>query len=234
MAIFTTDLKGELEQIKKAANDVVNNSVNPMINDAIKQASGEINKVVEKASSQIQENIKLLSEEIHNQRKLTKDELKDLIEHAASSIGTMIDDRLAKAKSEANSFVVERITHLKSELEDASIKSRRALYANLAISIASALAMAAIGIVYKRISVGELDIFTTFRVFLLSAATGTAVFSATKFIQNWLSLNKEKKNAATILVNHLSLLRPNGAIGLFILSIVLVAAWYLASFYTAQ
>ena len=102
---------------------------------------------------------------------------------------------------------------------------------NLAISMGSALAMAIIGIVYKKISIGELDLFAVFRVLLLSAATGTIMFAGLKSFHNWLALNKAKKNAATVVINHISVFRPNGAIGLFVVSILLLAGWFLASFY---
>ena len=231
MAIFTTDLTGELNQIKGAAKDLVDQSVNPMIKGAIQQASEEINKAVEKAGQQIQANINLLSTEIHDQRQLTREDLMALVDYAAEKIGTTIDQRLLQAKLEATSFVTERVEHLKKELEDAAIKSRQTLYMNLAISMGSALAMAIIGIVYKKISIGELDLFAVFRVFLLSAATGTIIFAGLKAFHNWLALNKAKKNAAAIVINHISVFRPNGAIGLFIVSILLFAGWFLASFY---
>lgn len=231
MAIFTTDLSGELNQIKGAAKELVDQSVNPMIKGAIKQASEEINKAVEKAGQQIQTNINLLSTEIHDQRQLTRDDLIVLVDYAAEKIGTTIDQRLLQAKLEATSFVTERVEHLKKELEDAAIKSRQTLYMNLAISMGSALAMAIIGIVYKKISIGELDLFAAFRVFLLSAATGTIIFAGLKAFHNWLALNKAKKNAAAVVINHISVFRPNGAIGLFIVSILLFVGWFLASFY---
>lgn len=231
MAIFTTDIKPELNQIKEAAKDLLDESINPMIKDAINQASEEINKAVEKAGQQIQTNINLLSTEIHDQRQLTRDDLIALVDYAATKIGTTIDQRLLAVKLEATSFVTERVEHLKKELENAAIKSRRMLYMNLAISMGSALAMAIIGIVYKKISIGELDLFAVFRVLLLSAATGTIMFAGLKSFHNWLALNKAKKNAATVVINHISVFRPNGVIGLFVVSILLLAGWFLASFY---
>jgi hypothetical protein len=231
MAIFTTDIKPELNQIKEAAKNLLDESINPMIKGAINQASEEINKAVEKAGQQIQTNINLLSTEIHDQRQLTRDDLIALVDYAAEKIGTTIDQRLLAVKLEATCFVTERVEHLKKELEDAAIKSRRTLYMNLAISMGSALAMAIIGIVYKKISIGELDLFAVFRVLLLSAATGTIMFAGLKSFHNWLALNKAKKNAATVVINHISVFRPNGAIGLFVVSILLLAGWFLASFY---
>lgn len=92
--------------------------------------------------------------------------------------------------------------------------------------------MAFIGIFYKKVSSGELDLFSTFRVFLLSAAVGTGIYAALKAFHGWLSLNRTKKNAATVLVNHLSILRPNGAAGIFLLALVMLGGWYFVTFYS--
>ena len=253
MALFTTDLKPELNQIKSTINEIFDKKVNPSMNGAIATAGQELSKVVKqarddidvtlskastelnalviRASAEVQAGIEKISTEIHQHRSLTADDLKLLVDYAAQKMGETMDKRLQVAKQEATAFVTERVAHLKNELEDAAIKSRKTLYANLAISLVTALGMAAIGVIYKKISIGELDVFAAFRVFLLSAATGTAVFSGLKIIQNWMGLNKNKKNAATIFVNQLSVLRPNGAIGLFICSVLLVVAWLFVSHY---
>lgn len=232
MALFSTDWKKELEQVKSATNDIVKEQINPMIQGAIKQAGSELNSVVTKAGDQIDESIKMLSQEIHSQRQLTRDDLIYLIDYSAEKLAKTIDDRMLQAKKEASAFLTEKISQLKIEMEDAATKSRKTLYANVAISIFGALLMAIVGIIYKKISLGEVDIFTAFRVLLLSMATGTGIFSVLKAVHNWIALNKNKKNIATVAINHLSIFRPNGAIGLFLLALLLFVAWYFASFYS--
>ncbi len=231
MALFSTDWKKELEQVKSAADGIVKEQLNPMIEGAIKKAGAELNSVVTKAGDQIQENIKALSQEVHNQRQLTRDDLIYLIDYTSEKLAKTIDDRVTQAKTEASIFFTEKITQIKIELEDSAIKSRKTLYANVAISIGGALLMAVVGIVYKKISIGEVDLFTAFRVMLLSMATGTGIFSALKALHNWIALNKSKKNIATVAINHLSIFRPNGAIGLFLLALLFLVGWYFASFY---
>ncbi len=226
------DFKEELDQVKSVTSEIVKEQLNPMIEGATKQAGTELNSVVKKAGDQIQGSIKLLSDEVHNQRQLTRDDLTYLIDYASEKLAKTVDDRIAQAKLEASAFLTEKISQIKIELEDAAIKSRKTLYANVAISIAGAILMAVVGIIYKKISLGEVDIFTAFRVFLLSMATGTGIFSILKTVNNWISLNKSKKNIATITINHLSVFRPNGAIGLFILALLLFVSWYFASIYS--
>jgi len=231
MALISTDWTKELEQVKSATRDIVKDQINPMIQGAIKQAGTELNSVVRKAGDQIEASIKILSQEVHSQRQLTRDDLIYLIDYTAEKLAKTIDDRMLQAKVEASSFLTEKISQLKTELEDAAVKSRKTLYTNVAISIFGAFAMAVVGIIYKKISIGDIDIFTAFRVLLLSMATGTGIFSILKAINNWVALNKNKKNIATVAINHLSVFRPNGAIGLFLLALLLFVAWYFASFY---
>ena len=38
-------------------------------------------------------------------------------------------------------------------------------------------------------------------------------------------MNQEKKNTTTVTIGHLGILRPNGALGLFFLSIFLLFGW---------
>lgn len=231
MAFFTTDLKPELDQIDQRLQGLIKGHVTPMVQDAIAQAGQELNSVVDKAGQQIQTSIGTLSKEIHDQRQLTSKDLEKLIDYAAEKIGHTLDTRLQQAREEATTFIEERVAHLRQELEDASVRSRRALYTNLFISAGAAVCMAVISLAYKKLSMGELDVFALFRVLLLSAAVGTGMFSLVKMVQQWLGLNRAKKNAATIVLHQLSFLRPNGALGLFVLTLLLVAAWYFVSFH---
>lgn len=231
MALINTDWSKELAQVKAAAGDIVDTQLSPMIKGAISQAGQELSQVVAEAGSQLETNIKVLSEEIHNQRRLTKDELVGLIDYAAEKLAATVDQRLALAKAEASALFSEKLAQLKVEFEDAAIRSRKTLYTNIALSVAAATAMAAVGIVYKRISLGELDVFAVFRVFLLSAAVGTGLFALLKALAHWRALNRTKKNIATTLLGYAGVLRPNGAAGLFLICVLLVAAWFILTYY---
>lgn len=231
MAFINTDWSKELAQVEATASKIIDNKLSPMIKEAISQAGQELSQVVAEAGNQIDANIKVLSEEVHNQRSLTKDELIALIDYAAEKLAVTVDERLTLAKAEASSLISEKLAQLKSEFEDAAIKSRKTLYANIAFSVSTAIAMAVVGIIYKRISLGELDVFVAFRVFLLSAAVGTGLFSSLKALSNWKSLNRTKKNIATTLLGYAGIMRPNGAIGLLFICLFLFAAWILLTYY---
>lgn len=231
MALFTTDLTGELNQVKKVVGEIVEEQLNPLISHAIKEAGQQLTSTVEVASEQLQTNIDKISKEIESHRTITKEEIKDLIDYATKQIAVTVDERLKVARRETSELVLEKIDRLKSELQDAAVRSRKTLYVNVAISIAAALTMAAIGIVYRKIILNELDIFSLFRVFLLSAGTGTGLFALLKMIGSWRGLNLNKKNVTSVALGYLGILRPNGAIGLFCLALVLAACWILLGLY---
>lgn len=231
---FKTDWSHELGQVKQTVDEIVDEKLSPMVQDAIHTAGKELSAVVVQAGDQLQENIKTLSAEIHNQRRMTKEDVVELIDYASSKIGATIDERLSQAKSDISTLLTEKIAHVKAELEDAAIRSRRTLYVNIALSVTAAIAIAVIGIVYKKISIGELDVYALFRVLLISSAAGTGIYGMLKALNQWRSLNKSKKNAATIAINYLGIVRPNGAVGLFMITALLTAIWLLLTFYGEQ
>jgi gas vesicle protein len=231
MALFTTDWRDELKQAKDAIGEIVDDKLDPLIQGAISQAGGELGNVVKQASSQLQENILVLSKEIHDQRRVTKDDVKELIDYAANKIAKTIDERIAVAKQEVSMLVTDKVAHLRGELEEAAVRSRKTLYFNLSVSVLTALVMAAIGLVYRKITLDELDVFSLFRVLLLSSAVGTGLFSALKMFTSWRGLNKTKKNVAAVAISYLGILRPNGAVGMCVLSLVLLLLWALVTFY---
>ena len=231
MALINTDWSKELDQVKGMVGEVVDKQLNPMIQGAISQASAELGTVVKQASDQLQANIKLVSEEIHDQRRVTKEEIMQLIDYATEKIADTIDARIAVAREQVSALVTEKLALVKNQLEDAAVHSRKTLYLNLSVSMLAAVAMAVLGLIYRKISLNELDVFSLFRVLLLSAATGTGLFSALKWFSNWRGLNRHKKNVATVAISYLGILRPNGALRLFFVSIVLALCWMLVTYY---
>lgn len=231
MAWIETDWSKELSQVKGAVGEIVDEQVAPMVKEAIAQAGKELSLVVAQAGKQVEANIRVLSDEIHNQRRLTKEELTGLIDYASEKLASTLDERVARAKAEVSSLVTEKFVQLKGELEDAAVRSRKTLYLNLSLSLGAAMAMAAIGIVYKRISLDELDIFSFFRVMLLSLAVGTGLYAGLRAFSQWRALNRAKKNAATTVLNYMGVLRPNGAVGLLAVCGLFLAAWLGLTFY---
>lgn len=219
-------LKSGAEQVEGVMERLVDSRIAPMVEQSIQQVSAELRDVVAKAGQQIDRNIGVLSQEIHDHRSMTKDDIMSLIDYAANQFGQAIDARVLAAKAEASALINEKVTMLKADLEDAAITSRKTMYTNVAISIGAALVMAAIGLVYKKISLGELDPWAVFRVSLLSCATFTSVLAGLKALQRWRGMNRAKKGVAAVAVGYLGVLRPNGALGLFCLSVLLLIGWW--------
>lgn len=230
VGFFDVDLKPELAQLEAAVNGIVDDKLTPLVDGAIRQAGAELGAVVNQASTQLQQNIQVLSREIHSQRRMTGDEITRLIDYAAEKIGECIDQRVGQIRRETSELLEEKICVLKSELDEAAVRSRKTLYSNLAVSIGAAVGMAVVGLIYKKVSLGQLDVFALFRVLLLAAAVGTGAFSLLKMLGQWRGMNREKKNLSVVLVSYLGVVRPNGAAGYFLLSVILLAGWVAVSF----
>lgn len=230
MAVFKSDWTGELEQLKTATRDIVEEQLAPMINTALERAGLELKSVVNDANDLLQDNIHQLTTEVHNHRQLTSEEIIRLIDYAAERVGQVVDERLIKVKDEASSFVGEKMEHIKLELAQLAVNSRRALYQNLAISMGATFGMALVAFGYRKLSNGELDLLTVFRGVLLSATAGVTCLGCLKLWNSWRSMSAARRNAMDITLAQLSVLRPNGAVGPFLLALVLLLGWFGVSY----
>ncbi|MFZ6815247.1 hypothetical protein ACO0K3_12315 [Undibacterium sp. Rencai35W] len=225
MGLDLLNLKQASSDFEQSMERLIERNVAPLVDRSIQQVSTELSQVIQQAGAQIDRNIGVLSDEIHNQRSMTKDDIKALIDYSTEQIGAALDQRILAIKHETSTLINEKIDMLKCELEDAAVTSRKTMYVNVAISISAAIAMAIIGLIYKKISLGELNLLNVFRVTLLSCATFTFVLSAMKGWQRWRGMKQSKKGVATIAISYFGVLRPNGAVGLFLLSLALLAGW---------
>ena len=236
MAIWKADLSNELGQIENAMVRVSENTVKPMLNESIAMASEHLDQVVDRASSslnqvvanagkQLNDSIDRLSSEVHSHRSITKDDIKELIEFATAQMGDMLDQRISALKEETSNLINDKTQMLRQELEDAAIRSRKTMYTNAAISIGAALCMAVVGFFYKKMSLDQIDLLSVFRIALLSLSVGSGIASVLKIVQHWRSMSEAKKNTTTVVISYLGVLRPNGAFGLFVLSLILLLGW---------
>lgn len=236
MAIWKADLSSELGQIENALVRVSENTLKPMLNESIATASTQLDQVVDRASKslndvvaqageQLNASIERLSSEVHSHRSITKDDIKELIEFATNQMGTMLDQRISAMKEETSNLINDKTQMLRTELEDAAIRSRKTMYTNAAISIGAALCMAIVGFLYKQVSLDQIDLLSIFRIALLSLSVGSGIASILKIVQQWRSMSASKKNTTTVVISYLGVLRPNGAMGLFVLSVILLMGW---------
>lgn len=230
MAVFKTDWSDELQQVKATTRDIVDQQLSPMINTALGRAGRELKGVVSEASDRLQDTIQQLTDEVHSHRQLTSEEIIRLIDYATERIGNAVDARLINAKKEASDFVIEKVDHMKAELAEMALSSRRTLYKNLAVSLAATFGMAFIALGYKKLSTGELDLMTIFRGVFLSASAGAALLGCLRALTRWRAMTTSRRNALAVAITHLSVLRPNGALGPFLLALAMLLGWFCVTF----
>jgi len=227
MALFNFDVREELGQIEGSLSRVAEKTIKPILVESIETAGNNLHEVVESASEKLNLSIKLLSDEIHSQRQMTKDDIESLIDYAAVQFGATLDKRIETIKLETSHLINDKVQVFRGELEDAAIRSRKTMLTNASISICAAIFMAIIGFTYKRISLdpSQIDMLMIFRISLVSMSVGSGIASALTIVQRWRCMNQAKKNITTVTIGYLGILRPNGALGLFFLSVFLLFGW---------
>ncbi len=227
------NLKEALSKLESAGERLLDSRVQPLVENSIKQLSSELKSSIGEASEKIEHNVSLLSREVHNHRSITMEEVRALIDYSADKFGTMVDQRVAVIKAEVSDLINQKTEKLKQELEDAATRSRKTMYTNAAISCGAAAIVALFSFVYRRTTAGELDPYIVFRASLLGCATFSTVLGLLKALQRWRGMALVKKGVATVALGYLGVLRPNGAAGLFALSLFMLACWAGLQFYTA-
>jgi len=226
------NLKEALSKLESVGERLLDSRVDPLVEKSIRQLSEEMKGSIAEASSKVEHNISLLSREIHNHRSITADEVRSLIDYSAEKFGTMIDQRVALMKAEVSDLINDKTEKIKEELAEAAVRSRRVLYTNAAISCALAALVALLSFIYRRATAGELDPFFVYRVAMVGCGTFTAALALLKVVQRWRAEAPVKRGIATVALGYLGVLRPNGAVGLFALSLFFLLCWGGLQFYT--
>lgn len=229
------NLKEALSKLESVGERLLDGRVEPLLDKSIRQLSAEMKESIADASKKVEHNVGVLSQEIHNHRSITADEIRSLIDYSADKFGVMLDQRIALMKTEVSDLINKQTEKVKKELADAAVSSRRMLYLNAAISCGLAALVALLSFIYRRTTAmaGEIDPFLVYRVAALGCATFTAALSLLRVIQRWRAMAPVKKGFATVALGYLGVLRPNGAMGLFALSLLFLAVWAGLQFYAA-
>lgn len=227
------NLKEALSKLESVGERLLDSRLEPLVEKSIRQLSAEMKDSIAEASNKIEHNVGVLSQEIHNHRSITADEIRSLIDYSADKFAVMIDQRVALVKAEVSDLINEKAKKLKEELAEAAVRSRQALYLNAAISCGAAALVALLSFASRRTTEGELDPLLVYRVVMLAGGTYTAVLGLLKVIQRWRAMAPVKKGIATVALGYLGVLRPNGAMGLFAVSLFFLACWAGLQFYTA-
>lgn len=187
---------------------------------------------IQTASSKIQEHIDAIGAEVSKQRSLTKHDIELLIDYAAEKFGSAIDARIEKAKAETASLVTVKIGEVRQQLTDATNEQKRVAVRNATVSVAAAIIIGTISLLYKKLFHGELDLLTVFRAILLSWACGHGIWLLSKYMTEYLQSGRIKKNILLAGAQYLGVFRLKGAIGHIILFITVVTLWATLNFWS--
>lgn len=227
MAILNFDLSNEANQIKEMLSVVVREDLQPVIKESIQDAEEAISRVINQSSNQLDEKIDKIADELHNQRKITKQEIEEIINYASSKFSAAIDERVASFSE----LVDSKAKQLRGELESAAVRSRTQLWMNASVAIGTSVFIALVALLYRKLSDNEIDLFTTFRIIFMSMTLGSFALLVVKLWRRYKKLDTHSKNLIQVLSGYAGMLRPNGAVGLFALTLALALIWALLQVY---
>ena len=227
MALFGIDVTNE----NKPFSAIIREDIQPVIRDSIQDAEVAISKAIGESSRQLDIKIDKIANEIHNQRKITKQDIEQLIDYASCKFAEAVDERVNNLRHQVSELVDAKAQLLKDELENAAVRSRKQLWMNASVAIGTSILIAIIAVFYKRLGNNEIDLFTTFRIIFMSMTIGAFTLLLLKLWRKYISMNLNSKNLIQVVTSYAGMFRPNGAAGLFIITLVLALVWMLLVFY---
>ncbi len=197
--------------------------------EGVEHAGTELKDVIWRASQEIDAKLDKISEELHSQRQFTKDDVRELVDYAGERMGTLLDERIVRAKSEISLLVQEKVEYLKQEIDGFFIerqrdlaRERRRLFINVAIAILASLSLGFISWAYHQYMGGGMDLFAIFRIIFTSLAGGYAAYLAVKLLRRWMSMSEHKKDTLFLVSRYWGVLRPESMFGTLILVCLLL------------
>jgi len=221
-----------LEQVSRATIDLAADKLNVVVQDGIKEASGELREAVLSASQEVDQKLDKISAELHSQRQFTKDDVKELVDYAADRLGATVDARVRVMKTEITALIQDRVEYLKSEVDSFFIqrqqdlaRERRRLIANILIAVSASIVMGAISLAYHRALLGGMDMYGLFRVVFLSLTGGYGVYLLVKLVIKYRQMTEHKKDLVFLAMKYWGVLRPESVFGHVLLILVLIALY---------
>lgn len=227
MAFFDKSIehaKESLAEVSREAIDHAGERLSGVVRDGVAQAGTELKDVIWRASQEIDAKLDKISDELHEQRQFTKDDVRELVDYAGERLGTLMDARIAHAKTEFSSLVQEKVEYFKREVDSFFIerqrdlaRERRRLFINVAIAVLASLSLGFVSWLYHEYLGGGLDVFALFRIVFASLAGGYAAYLAVKLLRRWLSMSEHKKDTLFLVSRYWGVLRPESIFGTLIL-----------------
>lgn len=233
MALFDKTIdhaKESLAEVSRDAIDQAGKRLSDVVKDGVSQAGTELKDVIWQASQEIDAKLDKISDELHEQRQFTKDDVRELVDYAGEKLGTLMDERIAHAKSEFSGLVQEKVEYFKREVDSFFIerqrdlaRERRRLFLNVAIAILASLSVGFVSWLYHQYVGGGLDVFAIFRIVFASLAGGYTAYLALKVIRRWLSMSEHKKDTLFLVSRYWGVLRPESIFGTVVLVCLMAA-----------
>jgi len=233
MALFDKTIdhaKASLAEVSREAIDHAGERLGDVVKVGISQAGTELKDVIWQASQEIDAKLDKISDELHEQRQFTKDDVRELVDYAGEKLGTLMDERIVRAKTEISALVQEKVEYLKQEVDGFFIerqrdlaRERRRLFINVAIAILASLSLGFVSWLYHQYLGGGLDVFALFRIVFASLAGGYAAYLAVKLLRRWVSMSEHRKDTLFLVSRYWGVLRPESIFGTVILVCLMAA-----------
>lgn len=227
MALFDKTIdhaKESLAEVSREAIDHAGERLADVMKAGVSQAGTELKDVIWQASQEIDTKLDKISDELHEQRQFTKDDVRELVDYAGDKLGTLMDERIVRAKTEISALVQEKVEYFKQEVDGFFIerqrdlaRERRRLFINVAIAILASLSLGFVSWLYHQYLGGGLDVFALFRIVFASLVGGYAAYLALKLLRRWVSMAEHRKDTLFLVSRYWGVLRPESIFGTVVL-----------------
>ena len=197
------------------------------LDSAVAKAEAGLKASILTASEEVQKNIKIASDELHTHRGLTKDEVKTLVDYACTKFDETIEKRVAEIRSQTSALIDEKVSGLRKSLSEAAQEQKKAFVRNATIAVGSAMAVALLSIVSKRLSASPFDALAVFRIVLGMLAVGGAASLAFRLFRRYRKRSDEERNLIKVVVHDVGIIRPRGVGFHLVVLLVVTLLWLL-------
>lgn len=220
-----------LPAVVRGSRPLLEEVVANWLKEEIEHAEQVIQRSIEKAGQEIRSSVELIGGEVASQRTLTVADLQGLVDYAAASMAAALDSRIEKAKLEVSTLVTDKLSEIRAEMSDVATMQKRAAIRNATFAVLVAVVVAVVSAVYKSAAGGGIDLYSTFRVILATAGAGHVAWLLAKYVSNYMTASKLKKDAAFYASHLLGAFRIKGiGMHLAVLSGI-VACWAYVTFF---
>src|SRR3546814_9609161 len=105
---------------------------------------------IEHFGERLENAVKKAGHEFSSQRQLTKEDMQQLIRYAADQFGTVLDERIEKARDETRQLIQTQIVEIREQLTEAANEQKRATIRNASVAIGTTIIVGMVYLFYNR------------------------------------------------------------------------------------